>query len=99
MQLWYPYYRLKEEGYETFTIGPEKGKTYNSKHGYPCKAEEGIDDVRAEVMVASFMLLTGLTVYDFAGFYCKISEEFTLFVSLIQIRLLRKHIIQNLQIL
>lgn len=50
-------------------------------------------------MVASFMLLTGLTVYDFAGFYCKISEEFTLFVSLIQIRLLRKHIIQNLYIL
>lgn len=49
MQLWYPYYRLREEGFETFTIGPEQGKTYNSKHGYPCKAEVGIDDVNHEV--------------------------------------------------
>ena len=54
-------------------------------------------------MVTSFMLLTGLIVYDFAGFYYKISEEFTrdmfLFVSLIQTMLLRKHIIQNSYIL
>jgi hypothetical protein len=35
--------------HETFTIGPEKGKTYNSKHGYPCKAEQGIDDVKHNV--------------------------------------------------
>ena len=49
LQLWYPYYRLREEGHETFTIGPEKGKTYNSKHGYPCKAEQGIDDIKHEV--------------------------------------------------
>ncbi|KAL4235321.1 hypothetical protein ACF0H5_006956 [Mactra antiquata] len=45
MELWYPFYRLKEEGHQTFTIGPEKNKVYNSKHGYPCKAERGIDDV------------------------------------------------------
>ncbi|XP_045192297.1 putative cysteine protease YraA [Mercenaria mercenaria] len=48
LELWYPYYRLKEEGYETFTIGPEKGKTYNSKHGYPCKADFGIDEISAD---------------------------------------------------
>lgn len=47
LELWYPYYRLKEEGHETFTIGPEKGKTYNSKHGYPCKADFGIDEITA----------------------------------------------------
>ncbi|KAK3085081.1 hypothetical protein FSP39_023964 [Pinctada imbricata] len=52
LELWYPYYRLKEEGYDTFTIGPEKGKTYNSKHGYPCKAQEGIDDIKAEDLAA-----------------------------------------------
>ncbi|WAR12202.1 DEGLY-like protein [Mya arenaria] len=46
IELWYPFYRLKEEGHETFTIGPEKGKTYNSKHGYPCKAEYGIDEIK-----------------------------------------------------
>ena len=48
MELWYPYYRLKEEGHEVFTIGPEKGKTYNSKHGLPCKAEFGIDEIKAD---------------------------------------------------
>ncbi|KAH3849899.1 hypothetical protein DPMN_092303 [Dreissena polymorpha] len=46
IELWYPYYRLKEEGHETFTVGPEKGKTYNSKNGYPCKAEYGIDEIQ-----------------------------------------------------
>lgn len=54
LQLWYPYYRLREEGFETFTIGPEQGKTYNSKHGYPCKAEVGIDDVNHEVLFIKF---------------------------------------------
>lgn len=49
MELWYPFYRLKEEGHETFTIGPEKGKTYNSKHGYPCKAEYGIDEIKVNL--------------------------------------------------
>lgn len=48
MELWYPFYRLKEEGHTTFTIGPEKDKVYNSKHGYPCKAEYGIDEVRVD---------------------------------------------------
>lgn len=52
LELWYPYYRLREEGFETFTIGPEQGKTYNSKHGYPCKAEVGIDDVNHEDLAA-----------------------------------------------
>ncbi|KAL3857815.1 hypothetical protein ACJMK2_012449 [Sinanodonta woodiana] len=51
LELWYPYYRLKEEGFDTFTIGPEKGKTYNSKNGYPCKADESIADVKAEDLV------------------------------------------------
>ncbi|XP_050408290.2 putative cysteine protease YraA [Patella vulgata] len=48
MELWYPYYRLKEEGFNTFTIGPEKDKVYNSKHSYPCKAAYGIDDIKVQ---------------------------------------------------
>ena len=43
-------YRLREEGHETFTIGPEKGKVYNSKHGMPCKADYGVDEIRHEVI-------------------------------------------------
>lgn len=34
---------------ETFAIGPEAGKVYQSKKGYPCKADCGIDDVTAQV--------------------------------------------------
>lgn len=37
-ELWYPYYRLREEGAEVRIVGPE-AKVYQSKHGYPAKAE------------------------------------------------------------
>ena len=35
----------------TCTIGPEQGKDYLSKKGYPCKADVGIDSVKAEVSI------------------------------------------------
>ncbi|MHB1295935.1 MAG: type 1 glutamine amidotransferase domain-containing protein [Anaerolineae bacterium] len=38
LELWYPYYRLQEEGAEVVLVGPE-AKTYLSKHGYPVRAE------------------------------------------------------------
>lgn len=47
--MWYPLLRLREEGHDTFTIGPEEGKVYQSKKGYPCKADACIDNVKAEV--------------------------------------------------
>lgn len=49
VQVWYPLLRFREEGMETFTIGPEAGKVYQSKKGYPCKADRGIDSVSAQV--------------------------------------------------
>ena len=49
LQVWYPLLRFREEGYETFTIGPESGKVYQSKKGYPCKADKAIDSVTVEV--------------------------------------------------
>lgn len=36
-ELWYPYYRLQEEGAEVTIVGPE-AKAYASKHGYPAQA-------------------------------------------------------------
>lgn len=42
-ELWYPYYRLKEAGYDVKFVGPEK-KTYYSKHQYPVLADLSIDD-------------------------------------------------------
>jgi len=46
-ELWYPYYRLREAGAEVQVVGPRKG-TFESKHGYPVKADCGADEVRAE---------------------------------------------------
>jgi protease I len=46
-ELWYPYYRLKEAGYEVKLIGPEK-KTYYSKYQYPAEVDFAIDEVKAD---------------------------------------------------
>jgi protease I len=48
LELWYPRYRLEEEGSEVTIAGPEKGRTYKGKNGYPCTADGAIDDVRGE---------------------------------------------------
>jgi len=47
MELWVPYYRLKEEGAEVKIVAPEK-KTYKSKLGYPVNADVAAADVSAK---------------------------------------------------
>ncbi len=47
LELWYPVYRLREAGAKVTIIGPKKGETYASKHGYPCTSEASIKTVRA----------------------------------------------------
>jgi protease I len=39
LEFWYPYYRLKEDGYEVTIVAPKKHETYTSKHGYPVTSE------------------------------------------------------------
>lgn len=46
-ELWYPYYRLQEAGYDVEIIAPEK-KTYISKHGFPVEADLSIADAKVE---------------------------------------------------
>jgi len=46
MELWYPCYRLKEEKIDTLVAGPEKGKEYRGKNGYPARSEAGFDVLR-----------------------------------------------------
>lgn len=48
MEYWYPYYRLKEAGAQVITVGPEAGQVYESKHGYPAKADRAAGDVKAD---------------------------------------------------
>jgi protease I len=48
LEVWYPVYRLKEAGCEVVMVGPEAGKTYPSKLGYPAKADVAAADVTAD---------------------------------------------------
>src|SRR5947209_10897173 len=47
MEVWYPYFRLKEAGAECVLVGAQAGATYTSKHGYPAKAELAYDKVNS----------------------------------------------------
>ena len=39
LEVWYPYYRLRESGLEVNFIANQAKKEYNSKEGYPCISE------------------------------------------------------------
>jgi protease I len=47
LELWYPLYRMREEGAETIVVGTGTAKTYASKHGYPVSVDKAADEVRA----------------------------------------------------
>ncbi|MCL4416670.1 MAG: type 1 glutamine amidotransferase [Actinobacteria bacterium] len=55
----YPYYRLKEEGYEVSVVGPEKDRVYEGKHGLALKADFSseklnINDISAVVIPGGY---------------------------------------------
>src|SRR3954470_21330907 len=39
LEVWYPLYRLREAGCRVDLVGPEAGKTYPSKLGYPAVSD------------------------------------------------------------
>lgn len=47
MEVWVPYFRLKEEGAKVLLLGQEKGKTYKGKFGYPAVAETDYKELRS----------------------------------------------------
>jgi protease I len=47
MELWVPYYRLREEGAEVKVVGAACAKSYTSKHGYPVTVDVQADQVKA----------------------------------------------------
>lgn len=46
LEVWYPYLRLREQGFETVLVGTGK-KTYKSKDGYPAEEELSVQKARA----------------------------------------------------
>lgn len=47
MELWVPYYRLREEGAEVHVVGTGGAKSYASKHGYPVPVDVQAEQVEA----------------------------------------------------
>jgi len=47
MELWVPYYRMREEGAEVRVVGAGGAKSYASKHGYPVTVDVQADQVTA----------------------------------------------------
>jgi protease I len=52
MEVWYPVYRLREAGCAVELVGPEAGKTYASKLGYPAKSTLAASEARADQFAA-----------------------------------------------
>lgn len=52
LELQYPKYRLIEAGMKVVIAGEKKDQVYKGKHGYPCKADITIDEVKVEEFTA-----------------------------------------------
>ena len=48
LELWYPKLRLEEAGASVVLAGPEAGRIYTGKNGYPCVADAAIATMQAE---------------------------------------------------
>lgn len=46
LEVWYPYFRLREEGLETILVGTGAKKEYKSKEGYPAEEELSIKEAK-----------------------------------------------------
>jgi len=47
LEVWYPYYRLREEGAQVTRVAAEARRVYPSKLGYPCESDVAASDVQA----------------------------------------------------
>ena len=47
LEVWYPYYRLKEAGLEVNFVAAEAKKEYHSKEGYPCVSDISVKQAKA----------------------------------------------------
>jgi len=48
LEVWFPYYRLKEAGFEVDFVAAEAKKEYPSKEGYPCVSDVSAKKARAD---------------------------------------------------
>jgi len=48
LEVWYPLYRLREEGAEVLCVAPQADQEYPSKLGYPCRSDRAARQVKGE---------------------------------------------------
>ena len=48
LELWYPRVRFVEAGCAVTVAGPVAGIVYTGKHGYPCKSDAAIPDMKSK---------------------------------------------------
>jgi protease I len=63
IEVWYPYYRLKESGIDCDFIAAEANREYPSKEGYPCRSTVAAKNARIEDY--SCMIVPGGFAPDF----------------------------------
>jgi protease I len=48
LEVWYPFYRLQEEGFKVLVIGSGTKSQYASKEGYPIEVDASIGEVKSK---------------------------------------------------
>jgi protease I len=48
LEFWYPRIRLEEAGFRVIVAGPDAGRVYKGKHGYPCKSDISFKEIKVE---------------------------------------------------
>lgn len=51
-EFWYPYYRMKEAGFDVVVVGSGTQKVYRGKYGIPAEVNAGAGDVRPSLFDA-----------------------------------------------
>ena len=55
LEFWYPYYRMKEAGFEVVVVGTGKQETFKSKFGMPVKPDVVSSAVKTEELAAEII--------------------------------------------
>ena len=63
LEVWFPYYRLKEEGLEVDFVAAEAKKEYHSREGYPCISDISVRE--ADISDYDCMIVPGGFATDF----------------------------------
>lgn len=71
LEVWYPYFRLREEGIKAVLVGTGK-KEYKSKEGYPAQEEMSIQKARAGDFAA--VIIPGGYAPDILRRYAEVND-------------------------